>query len=60
MAFLDTMQAEYDFELHDLSNPATYGGNEDHFWDGAHIDSVNADLLLEYLLGSGPRENEGL
>ncbi len=57
-SFLEAMQAEYGMEFHDLSDTATYGGDAAHFWDGAHIDSVNADKLLEYLLVPETRDNE--
>ncbi len=56
--FLEAMQAEYGMAFYDLSDTATYGGDDVNFWDGSHIDSVNADKLLEYLLVPEARDNE--
>ncbi len=59
VTFLETMQDTYTFELYDLTDPTTYGGDAEHFWDGSHIDSVNADKLLKYLLAPERRNPQG-
>ncbi len=58
LAFLEEMAAEYDMVYYDFSDTASYGGNDAHFWDGAHIDSTNADKLLLHLLTPGRRDDE--
>jgi hypothetical protein len=58
LVFLGEMQDAYSMTLHDLSDVTTYGGDVANFWDGAHIDSVNADKLLEYLLVTKARDDE--
>ena len=48
-SFLAPLQERYPFDLHDLSDVATFGGTEENFWDGAHVDEINANRLLSYL-----------
>ena len=43
-----------DFEVLDLLDIATFGGNPDGFYDGAHLTAANSRLLLRYCIHQAP------
>ena len=52
--FLQNARKSHPFELYDFADAASYGGNYQDFWDGAHINDRNAEKLLRGLAGGEP------
>jgi hypothetical protein len=49
-ALLAKMHAQYGATVYDFSHIEAYGGQPDWFYDGAHVDERNADLLTRRML----------
>ena len=47
---LEKMHAQYGATVYDFSQIESYGGQPDWFYDGAHIDERNADLMTRKML----------
>lgn len=49
-ALLDRLGRQYGAEAHDFTSADKFGGENDWFYDGSHIDERNADLLTRKML----------
>ena len=53
-AYLESLRAAYRFELLDYSELASFGGTPDGFYDGAHVQRVNARRILAQAVADAP------
>jgi len=54
-SYLRELQRTYRFSLLDYTDIASFGGTETGFYDGAHITTRNADLILEAAVKDAPQ-----
>ena len=56
---LEEFRQKYGVVIHDFSSPETYGGDPDGFYDAAHMNPHNAELVARALAGDfAPPGNE--
>lgn len=55
---LARLQRQYGVEVYDFSTTGRFGGRDDWFYDGSHIDERNADLLTHVMLDPKPKKED--
>jgi hypothetical protein len=51
---LDELSRQYGAQVYDFSSPDKFGGQDDWFYDGSHIDERNADLITHKMFDPKP------
>ena len=50
VAYIESLQGEYDFKFVDLTDPTVFGFNPKQWYDGVHMTTVNTRPAIDYIL----------